>query len=138
LLERAPEWRAVGVRRAEVGVPRVEVGIEMDEGDRAMTFVGDPQERQRDRVIATEDDESIRALERRPRADLDLGDGLDDVERVRREVARVRDLLQRPGLDVESWVIGAQELGAGADRRRAESRSGAVGDAGVERDPEDR
>ena len=47
---------------AEVGVPRVQVRIEVQHGDRPVAAGGDPQQRQRDCMVAAEETSS-----RRPR-----------------------------------------------------------------------
>ena len=51
LLERAPERRPVRVRSSEVRIPGIEVGVEVDERDRALVALRDPQEWQGDRVV---------------------------------------------------------------------------------------
>ena len=138
LLERPSERCPMRVRGPEVRVPGVEMGVEVDERDGAAVPLRNPQEGQRDRVVAAQRQQPIRPLQGRGGAVLDLRDGLADVERIRREVAGVGDLVDVPRLDVEWRVIRAQELGAGADRGRAESRTGPIRHARVERDAQDR
>ena len=48
---------------------------------------------------------------------------LADVEGVRREVAGVGDLADKPRLDLKDRVIRSQELRGRPNRRRAESRA---------------
>src|SRR5206468_6657768 len=55
-LDRAAERRAVKIFAAEVLVPRVDVRIELHERQRSMAFRQRTQHRERDRVIAADDD----------------------------------------------------------------------------------
>ena len=69
---------------------------------------------------------------------LDGGDRLADVERVDRDVAGVGHLLHGERLDVQPRMVGPQQLGCGADVTGPEPRARPIGDAGVERDADDR
>ena len=108
----------MGDRRTEVGVPRVEVRVEVHDGDRAVQLVHDPQQRQGDGVVAADGHQLGAAVERRPRALVDLLDRVLDVERVAGDVAGVGDLLDGERLDVLDRVVGAQQLAGRADVRR--------------------
>ena len=97
LLGSAPERRAMGVRLAEVGVPCIEVRVEMKHGDLAMPPRNATQQRQRDRMVAAENQQSVRRAEHRLRRLLDLPDSDLDVEGVRCDVTSVGHLLHREG-----------------------------------------
>jgi hypothetical protein len=92
LLRGAPERRAVRVGGAEVRVPGIEVCVEVDDGDRPVHGGERAQQRERDRVVATQGEQVRCAFDQPTRAALDLGDRLVDAERVDREVAGVHDL----------------------------------------------
>ena len=113
-----------GCRRAEVGVPGVEVRVEVQHGDRSVLGVHRAQERQRDGVVAADDDQAIGAAAKLARAGLDLGDGGGDVERIRDEVAGVGDLLRAEREDVLRRVVRPQQPRGLAHVRGAEARPG--------------
>jgi hypothetical protein len=114
------------------------VRVEVDDGDRAVRGVHRPQQRERDRVIAAEGQQSRRPLEQVAGAALDFGDGLADVERVDADVARVRDLAGGERRHPQGRVVRAQQPGGLPDVTRAEAGAGPVADPGIERDAEDR
>ena len=134
LLGRAPEGRAVGERRAEVGLPGVKMSVEVDQGDRPEALVRRAEQRIGDGVIAA-DRQYVRGPGEQPgRALLDLADGLLDVERVAGDVARVRDLLGAERRYPQPRVPRAQQPGTLPHRCGPEPGTGAVGGAAVERD----
>ena len=125
------------VALAVVLVPGVGVRVEHDHGHRPVA-AHRPQVRQRDRVVAAEQERDHAGLGERPDVVLDrlvaaLGEARDD-----RDVAAVDagQMLER--LDVERRVVGAQEQRGRADGVRPEPPADPEGDAGVERDPDDR
>lgn len=73
LLARPPERGSVRVARAEVGVPRVEVGVEVQHRDRAVLAVQRAQQREGDRVVATQGEQPTGALLQGVGAALDVG-----------------------------------------------------------------
>ena len=127
LLPCPAERRAVRVRSAEVRVPRVEVRVEVQEGDRPVPPPHHAQERQRDRVVAPERQQRLRAAEQVLGRRLDLRDRLGEVERVARDVSRVGDLLLGERVHVEPRMVRAQEPRR-CDRARAEPRPRPVRD----------
>ena len=94
-LDRAAERRAVKVLAAEILVPGVDVRVELHQRQRTVPLRERAQDRQRDRVVAADDD--------RPRAG--IGDGADprldrlvallDADRRRVDVADVGDVQPR-------------------------------------------
>jgi hypothetical protein len=114
------------------------VGIEVNDRDGAMQRGHGAQQWQGDGVVATDRHESVSSREGGACSNFDLADSRFDVERVTRNVARVGDLMIAPRLDIEVRVIRAQEFGTIANRLRAESRSGTVGNPGIEGDTENR
>jgi len=109
-LRRSSKRCAVGVGGAEVRVPCIQVRIEVDERDRSRVVIDRPQERKRDRVIASHADQTIHLLEQRGGRRLDLGDGLGDVERIARDVPRVGDLLHQKRLGVVGGMVGRAQV----------------------------
>ena len=69
-----------------------------------MALGHDPQQRERDRVVAAEDDEAGTGRGEFARPGLDLADRLEEVEGVAGDVARVGDLLQRERRHPESGL----------------------------------
>ena len=129
LLDGPAERGAVGVLGAEVGVPGVEVRVEVEQRDRAVLLGDRAQQRQRDGVVAAEGHQAGAGAEQLVGRGLDRLDGLVDVERVRGDVAGVRDLGEGEGGGVLRRVVRAQQPGRLADRVAAEAGAGPVGDA---------
>src|SRR5215470_6492180 len=130
----APERRAVGERRAEIGLPGIKVGIEVHEGYRPEPLPGHPEQRVGDGMVAA-DRQQVRGPGQQPgRGRLDLVDRLLNVERVARDVARVRDLLGAERRYPQAGMPRAQQPGTLPDRGRPEPGTRAVRGPAVERD----
>ena len=91
-LDRAAERRAVKVLAAEILVPRVDVRVELHERERTVTPGQRAQHRQRDRVIAADDDRPRAGVGDRADPRLDDVVALLDADRRRVDVADVGDV----------------------------------------------
>jgi hypothetical protein len=84
-------------------------------------------------VVASKRDESRAARAEFGRSVLDLVHRLEDVERVRRDVSSIRDLLRGERFDILRRIVWTEKAGCLTDVRRSESRAWTVADPGVER-----
>ena len=91
-LDGAAERRAVKILAAEVLVPRVDVRVELHERERSVPLRQRAQDRQRDRVVAADDDRPRAGVGDRADARLDGLVALLDADRRRVDVADVGDV----------------------------------------------
>lgn len=83
-------------------------------------------------MVTAESDEACAAANQVVGADLDLVDGLADVERVELEITRINDLVLGEGVDVQSGVVRSQQPRGLSNVARTEAGAGSVGNTGVE------
>ena len=122
---------------AEIRVPGVEVGIEMDQCERPEASGRRPEERQSDRMVATQRENVSGPLGDLSCGLFDLPDRLLDPEWGAGDVAGIGNLT-RERLGLRPRVVRTQHPGSGADGGGPEARAGPVDDAAVERDADDR
>src|SRR5665647_3481701 len=137
-LRGAAERGAVRNRGTEVRVPSIEVCVEVKHRDRPVAFGNDAKQREGDCVVATDRDQPLTVGGQCGGGRLDLRDGFGDVERVRGDVASVGDLLSGERLDILYSVVRAEQPGSLAHVGGTKARAGAVADAAVEGDADDR
>jgi len=110
----------------------------MHHRDRSVDLVHDPQQRQRDRVVAPDGHQLGAGSHDGACAFVDLMNRLGDVERVASEVSGIGNLLHCKGFHVLDRVICAQQLGRGTHMARSEACARPIAHAGVEGHADDR
>ena len=128
----SPERCPVSDWSTEIGIPSVKVRIEMQHGDGAVLLRYRPQQRQRDGVVATEDDKSAAVGCESRCALLDLGDSLLEIERVGDNIPTVGNLLLAERFDILRRVLRPKQPGCFPHMGRAETSTRSITDTAVE------
>ena len=125
-LDRAAERRAVKILAAEILVPGVDVRVELHQRQRTVPLRERAQDRQRDRMVAADDDRPRAGVGDRADPRLDRLVALLDADRRRVDVADVGDVQPIERRDLLEIAVGPDErrLRCGSRAGRAARRDG--------------